>query len=242
MSIFSKIKNVFSPVSLSYRLVENHVNFAFMQKTYKNGWLSFFSFMTVNFIIICYTIMGFYLNSFLLGISGVVLFLIHVIASWVNWAADDKYFFTSAFRDFIFKSSKKYDILAENDKKLKKNVVNQEELANFIKYTICHNDSKKKLFAKLLTKNKFKPFTQYELLKFAMKHCESSGYVKKNLNETVSLYKSQESLFTKKKEEKFSKGLEIIDCLASGKKLSVNEKGQIILNNQENLIEVKIGE
>lgn len=242
MNIFSKIKNFFSPFSLSYKLVKNNVDFDFMKKSYKNGWLSFFSFMTVNSIIISYIILGCYFNSFLIGVTGVILFLIHIIGSFANWAADDKYFFTSVFREALFKFSKKYQIFTNNDKKMKKTIIDQDELTNFIQQTISHNDIKKELFAKLLTKKSFKPFTQYELLKFSMKHCKTSDYVNKNFNEIKKLYLSDDSLFTKKKASKFNKGLEIIDCLASGKKLGMNEKGQIILNNNEHLIAVKKGE
>lgn len=242
MNIFSKIKNFFSPFSLSYKLVKNNVDFDFMKKSYKNGWLSFFSFMTVNSIIISYIMLGCYLNSFLIGVPGIILFLIHTIGSFANWAADDKYFFTSVFRQALFKFSKKYQFLVKNDKKMKKEIINQDELTNFIQKEIAYNNIKKELFAKLLTKKNFKPFTQYELLKFSMKHCKSSDYVSRNFNEIKKLYLSNDSLFNKKKANKFNKGLEIIDCLASGKKLGMNEKGQIILNNNEHLIAVKKGE
>lgn len=242
MNIFSKIKNFFSPFSLSYKLVEDHLIFNFIPKLYKNGWLSFFAFISVNSIIGLFLTVACYFHIPGLAITTIILLFIHNIMSFANWICDNKYFFTSAFRTLLFKATKKYDILVKNDKHIQKQMIEQEELGNFIKEVIAHNDVEKKLFAELLTKKNFKPFTKYELLKFSMKHCESSDYVRANFNEIFRLYQSQQYLFTKKKEDKFSKGLEIIDCLASGKKLDMNEKGQIIINNQEHLIAVKQGE
>lgn len=244
MNIFKRLKNVFSPNAQSYTILKEKYNFQFIEKFYKTPFYSLSVYLTIliSSSLAFMTCLNLPQSRENVAFFMVFLFLYNFF-SIMSVPAFGQFFLKKISRDILFKFTKKYDILVKIDKERKEHILDQEELKRFVKKFIVNDEEKKAHFALFLSKKKYKAVSKYDVIKFLQKKapfCLNDGVV-----ETRILYESYSKYLPVKKsyrDRKMEKGLEIIEHLASDKKMTLDKDNNIILDKEynQNSIGVKL--
>lgn len=244
MKIISRIKNLFSFKPQSMKLIEKIYNFNFLNKFYASIFFPFIAycfFLTVLFGLSVAIIFAFP-SKITLGFC-FIIFLIYNVISFCS-TFDKKFFLQDVFHELLFKFSTDYHLLKNIDKKRKSEVLNQQQLKEFIeKYVIQYRGGKEN-FALFLSKNKYKAVSKYDLNNYLLKrnelknndlYKEALSYfekLKKDIpNKTI---KTPKKIKENKQEKEIKKGIEIIDYLLSDLPFEIDENNNIILDKAKN--------
>lgn len=239
MSIFTRIKNLFTPKKISYK----------MTSSYLKDTLNFYNFNDEVCLkhFICFGVAGILFSTTLLSILllfqvpviGVVLFtsIFSTIAFGiliVFMASESKPYTTYFFYWVMMKLSKRYNIFNDIDNNFKKRNIDKKELGDFVK-TLSSYDQE--IFAKYLAKNNFKSFTEYDLLKISFK--EDFRQPIRNFNEKIdSILRNHLQNYNKvnKKERKLEKAREILNTLKyENEKIILSDKNKYEIKEPETI-------
>lgn len=242
MNVFKRLKNVFSPMAQSYDILEEKYNFKFIEKFYKTPFYSFSVYLTILISSTATFITYFSMSQSKEVLALFMLFsFFYNLASFLSIITLGQFFLKKISKKILFKFTKKYDILVNIDKERKKHFLNQEELKRFVKKFIVHNDEKKASFALFLSDKKYKAISKYDVIDFLKRKAPSS--LNDAFEETRTLYECQSQSFPIRKsyrERKMEKGLEIIEHLASDKKVLLDKDNNIILEKEYNKKQVEV--
>lgn len=236
MNILKRLKNVCKPNAQSYNILKKEYNFKFIEKFYKTPFYSLCVYLTILISSFLVFMTYFTLSQNRESIPIFMLFLfLYNFTSIMSLPAIGHFFLKKISKDILFKFTRKYDVLVNIDEKRKQHILDQEELKRFVKNYIIHDEDRKAKFALFLSKKKYKAISKYDVIHFLEKNtpfCLSDG-----IKETRNLYEEHFQEFPVKKsykERKIEKGLEIIEHLASDKKISLDKDNKIIISNEYN--------
>lgn len=234
MSLFTRVKNFFTFEKLSYKLASDHIKeqLNFYNFSYE---LDFKHALWFIFTVSCFitTLIGL---LFLFGVSTVGISLITFFSSIIFTVillvliGDENKPYTTYFWYWIaMKLSKKYTIFNKIDNDLKKQIVDKNQLSNFVKNL---DGEQEEIFAQLMAKHNFKSFNKYQLLKIALKQgfTDSLHEFKDEINSIVQ-YELKNYNKLHKNEIKIEKARKIISCLQ-------HEQENIIVS-KNNVYEIK---
>lgn len=232
MSIFSRIKNLFTPEKLSYKLaysnIKDQMNFYNFSNSanMKNTFIYILTVCLSAFSIFSFMSIFPIASGVCIFISSVVSVLIAALLLFIS-GAEEKAYATHFWYWLIKKCSSRYCVFSEVDNELKKHILNNEELKTFVKKL---SFSEKQKFSEILAKNNFKAFNMYQLINESIKN--DFYKPQHDFELKISNLLEEKIKYTRKlskKEIKIEKAKEILEYL---------ENDKIILSDK-NIYEIK---
>lgn len=216
MSLFTRVKNFFTVEKISYKIASSHIKDTFKFYDFNNEFslkhLFYFGTVLISFSTTVLSVLllsqisifgAIFVTSFLSLIAAIFLLLC--------MASENKPYTTYFCHWLMMKFSKRYTICNKIENDLKKHIIDNKELSEFVKKLSGYEQE---VFAKHLAKNNFKSFTEYDLLKISFK--EDLRQPMRDFNEKINYILMHEiEAYNKinRKERKLEKARDILNCL-----------------------------